>query len=100
MHQYPGQTVHLSSSFLEPNLHAVLNLASCDLCDQGHRRNLDKKKWGALTMASAEHEPIKGFEDRAPSGVQGRARDQGVRGLCPPEAESFLRIRHPKEGGN
>ena len=60
------------------------------------------KSGGALTMASAEREPITGVWGGAPSEVQGRAPGQGVRGRSPspPEAESFLRIGHPKEGAN
>jgi len=45
------------------------------------------RDWGAY-MASAEHEPIRGFWGCAPSGVQGQspwAGDQGAKG-----AERFL----------
>ena len=53
-------------------------------------------------MASAERDPITRSGGGAPSGVQGRAPGQGVRGKAPPplEAESFLSIGHPKEGAN
>jgi len=43
-----------------------------------------------------------GVRGGAPSGVQGRAPGQRVTGAKPPppEAESFMRIGHPKEGAN
>ena len=50
-------------------------------------------------MASAECKPITGVTWKAPSGVKAESL-VGVRGVKPPEAESFLRIRHPKEGAN
>ena len=46
-------------------------------------------------MASAKCKPITGLEAEPPAGSRGR---EGVRGQNPPEAESFLRIGHPKEG--
>jgi len=49
-------------------------------------------------MASTEHEHIMGSGSRAPTGVQEQSPWSGVRGAKPPEAESFLRVRHPKEG--
>ena len=45
---------------------------------------------GGGHMASAEREPIMGVWGLCPSGVQGRAPGQGVRGAMPPEAERFL----------
>jgi len=65
--------------------------------------NLDTKVKGpALNMASAEHERITGLGAEPPAGHRSRAPGQGVRGqsLPPPEAESFLKIGHPKEGAN
>jgi len=60
--------------------------------------NLDKKSGGALTMASAEHEPITGSGGRAPSRVQG----SGGHGAKRPVKlhESFLRIGHTNKGDN
>ena len=49
-------------------------------------------------MASTECYRGSGAEPRA--GSRGRVPGQGVRGLCPPEAESFLGIGHTKEGAN
>jgi len=49
-------------------------------------------------MASTEHEPITGVWGRAPIGVQGQSPWSGGQGAKPPEAESFLRIGHSKEG--
>ena len=52
-------------------------------------------------MASAEHEPITGgLEAEPPAGSRGRAPGQGVRGVCPPEAESILVIGCPTEPAN
>jgi len=51
-------------------------------------------------MVSTEHEPITGVWGGAPSGFQEQSPWSGVRGLSPLEAESFLRIVHPKEGTN
>ena len=53
---------------------------------------------GGGTMASAEHEPIMGVWDRAPSGSR---TEPGVRGgKAPPEAESILVIGCPMEPEN
>jgi len=54
-------------------------------------------------MASAEREPITGVYNgglraEPPAGSRDRAPGQRVRGRSPLEAESFLRIGHPKEG--
>jgi len=46
-----------------------------------------------------EHEPITAVWGGAPAGSRGRAPGKGFRGFAP-EAESFLRIGHPKEGAN
>ena len=54
---------------------------------------------GALTMASAECEPIMGSGSGAPSGIQGQSLWSGGQGAKFPEAESFLTIKHP-EGAN
>jgi len=51
-------------------------------------------------MASTERERITGYGGRAPSGVQGESLWSGIGGAKPLEAESFLRIGHPKEGAN
>jgi len=51
-------------------------------------------------MTSAERELITGSRSRAPSGVQGHSPLSEGEGAKPPEAESFLRIGHPKEGAN
>jgi len=51
-------------------------------------------------MASTEREPIMRVWGGAPVGSRGRAPGQRVRGTKPPEAESFLRIGHPKEGAD
>jgi len=52
-------------------------------------------------MVSTKYEPIMAVWGRAPSGIQHTAPDQEVRGGgFAPEAESFLRIEHPKEGAN
>ena len=55
---------------------------------------------GGGTMASAEHEPITGSGAEPPAGSRGRARDQGVRGAKPPEAESILVIGCPTAPAN
>ena len=44
-------------------------------------------QWLGGTMASAEHEPIMGVWDRAPSGSRGRARGQG--GKAPLKLKAF-----------
>jgi len=62
--------------------------------------NLDKKSGGALSMASAERKPITGVWGGAPSRIQGQSPWSGNQMAKPPEAESFLRIGHPKEGAN
>ena len=51
-------------------------------------------------MASVEREPITGSGAEPPAGSRDRAPGQRIREQSPPEAESFLRIRHPKEGAN
>jgi len=69
------------------------------LIGREHRRKLGQKSTGAaLTMASAKREPIMGVWSGDPSGVQGQSPWTGGQGAKPPEAESFLRIGHPKEG--
>ena len=50
-------------------------------------------------MGSAEHERIMGSGGRAPCGHQWQNLWSGE-GKAPPEAESFLRIGHSKEGAN
>jgi len=52
-------------------------------------------------MASAECEPIMGVWGQSPQqdpGAEPLVRGQGAK--PPPEAESFLRTGHPKEGAN
>jgi len=50
-----------------------------------------RKRTGTLRIWRArEREPIWGSGGGAPSGVQGRAAGQGVRGAKPPEAEGIL----------
>jgi len=61
--------------------------------------NLDKKSGGALTMARAECKPITGVWAEPPAGTRAEPWSEG-QGAKPPEAESFLRIGHPKEGAN
>ena len=41
-----------------------------------------------------------GLKAEPPAGTTGRAMVRGSGGEAPPEAESFLRIGHPKEGAN
>jgi len=49
-------------------------------------------------MASAEREPIMGVWGSAPSGVQGRASGQGVRGLRPLKLKAFCRLTTQTRG--
>ena len=66
--------------------------------------NLDKKSEGALNTASVEREPIRGVWGQSPQQslrAEPLVRGQGQSPLGKaPEAESFLRIKHPKEGAN
>ena len=62
--------------------------------------NLNKKSGGALIMASAERELIMVVWGHSPQwgpGAEPLVRGSGAK---PPEAESFLRSSHPKEGAN
>jgi len=57
-------------------------------------------QWLGGTMASAEHEPIRGSGGRDPSGVQGQSPWSGGQGAKPPKAESILVIGCPTEPAN
>ena len=60
--------------------------------------NLDKKNGGALTMASAEHEPIMVVWGGAPCGVQGQSPWSGSRGAKPLKLKAFWESNIQRKG--
>ena len=57
--------------------------------------------WEGAHGERVEREPITGVWGHKPSGVQGRAPGQGVRGRSlPPEAESFLALGRARDRSN
>jgi len=77
----------------------VYLLQQCRGVSQGRRKQLET----GGTWQAREREPITGVwglwsRGRASSGVQGQSPWSG--GLCPPEADAVLALKHPQEGQN